>query len=71
MKPPRIYGGQWWTGNLHGRVEDFARCVESIFDWAVERRCSGRRGHGPDGEYCPLHAFLATVARRIAEAIEP
>ncbi len=54
---PRIF--QKWAGNPEGVPEDKTRCAQYI--WGDDstpggRQCFFRRGHGPDGEWCKLHA---------------
>ena len=53
-----------WVGNRQGTPEDPMRCVEGIWERAVERQCTRKRGHGPDGEYCRQHTDA--LARREA-----
>lgn len=56
-KPPRRYGE--WAGNPKGNAEDRARCIEEV--WPNERgpipyQCMHKRGKGPSGLFCGIHA---------------
>ena len=53
---PRVYGR--WAGRPEGTPEDPARCIEEVWhkqDWR-HYQCRFKRGHGPDGLYCKIHA---------------
>jgi hypothetical protein len=53
----RRYG--CWNGCPNGTPEDPTRCIEEVYPrgggW-IPYQCSRKRGHGPDGLYCKLHA---------------
>lgn len=51
----RIYGQ--WAGNPKGNKEDADRCIAQVCGLAaIFSQCRNRRGKGPDGLYCGLHA---------------
>ena len=47
-----------WAGNPDGRAEDPVCCVESVYDrdTMLTHQCGRKRGKGPDGLYCGVHA---------------
>lgn len=49
------------------RVEDFTRCVESVYSDYGSHQCERKRGHGPDGLYCKQHNPEAIAAKRAEE----
>lgn len=69
----RRYGT--WAGNPKGTPEDLALCVVSV--WPSDSRmiayqCCRRRGHGPGGEYCGLHAKMLAAGRKLnVPEVEP
>ena len=57
-KKLRIYGQ--WSGNPRGRIEDTARCIESVCgqgEW-ISGQCSRKRGYGEKGLFCKQHAKM-------------
>lgn len=58
----RRYGE--WAGNPAGQKEDPTRCREEVWprdgSW-TPYQCLRKRGHGPKGEFCSLHAKLYEV----------
>ncbi len=48
-----------WAGNPNGNAEDLANCIEGVWSsgrGSMQYQCSRKRGHGPDGLYCVIHA---------------
>lgn len=63
MKILRRYG--CWGGNPDDVREDVSRCVVSVSrDRMGSGQCTKPRGHGPDGEYCKLHARKLSEGQR-------
>jgi len=55
--PKRTYGA--WAGFPKGNKEDASRCVVEVGGrerWPSYYQCHNKRGQGPDGLYCTLHA---------------
>jgi hypothetical protein len=51
----RVYNK--WAGNPKGRAEDPTRCIAIIWDrFVIGAQCGFKRGKGPDGLYCGIHA---------------
>ncbi len=49
-----------WAGNPNGTPEDPEKCVAEVSDEGyggfLLRQCSNKRGKGPDGLLCGIHA---------------
>lgn len=53
----RVY--RTWAGSPEGTPEDVTRCVVSVPDGGrscLFHQCSNKRGKGPHGLYCGVHA---------------
>lgn len=53
----RRYGQ--WAGNPRGMAEDKTLCIVEVAEAGrsvLFRQCQRKRGYGPDGAYCPIHA---------------
>lgn len=47
--------------NPKGTMEDPKRCVVEVSSWGWHSfQCRNRRGKGPDGLYCGIHARVIT-----------
>jgi len=62
---PDAKGVRWygqWAGNERGTREDPSRCVEEVWPsdgrW-IAHQCGHKRGKGPGGLYCGVHAKRA------------
>lgn len=60
----RKYGK--WAGNRHGVPEDPERCIWSVYSsdcsrGMIDHQCRNRRGHGPSGLFCGVHAKKVNV----------
>lgn len=67
-RPLRRYGQ--WAGDPAGTCEDQTKCIEEVFSGSrfasyVGRQCQHRRGYGPDGLYCVMHAKQRITNRGI------
>lgn len=61
----RLYG--CWAGQPHGTAENPTRCIEEVLGndrWEKGHQCNFKRGHGPDGLYCKLHAPETRAAKQ-------
>ena len=47
-----------WSGNPRGVPYNPEHCVEGVWGDYIERQCSRKKGHGPDGLYCKQHAKM-------------
>lgn len=48
-----------WAGNPKGLPERKEFCIATVGDTGrsvLTHQCHKKRGHGPDGEYCKVHA---------------
>ncbi len=62
----RRYGE--WAGSPKGSPEDKLRCVAEIAEGGRSihfQQCSKRRGHGPDGLFCGLHAKRLAMGKYV------
>lgn len=56
-----------WSGNPKGNKEDQARCIVEVQDSAgwFSYQCTRKRGKGPNGEYCGIHAGILAKGHRV------
>lgn len=59
----RRYGS--WAGNPKGDREDPERCIVEVGDGYLFGQCSFRRGKGPDGLYCGIHARRVAMGKHL------
>ena len=53
------------VGDPHGQPENKTRCVAEVpYGWLF-RQCSRKRGKGPDGLYCGIHARQLALGRHV------
>lgn len=54
---PGVYRA--WAGSPNGTPENGEKCIEVVHDTGrsiLSHQCSRRRGKGPDGLFCTVHA---------------
>lgn len=57
-----------WGGNPKGTPEDAGRCIAEVAEGGLSclfYQCSKKRGKGPDGLYCGLHARMLEQGRHV------
>jgi hypothetical protein len=62
----RFYGK--WAGNPKGIREDPQRCIAEVSDrerWTHFYQCQRKRGKGPEGLYCGIHANMIAKGLKV------
>lgn len=57
-----------WAGSPKGSPEDPKRCIAAVADGGrscLFHQCSNKRGKGPEGNYCGLHAKQLAAGKHV------